>query len=161
MYQIETRLAAKNNKTFIIDAEDLEIASAYSWTVTPDGYVKSYIEKSRLDPLYTGKRERRVIYLHRLVMDANENELIDHISQDKLDNRKCNLRFANRSINALNSNKIKGIVPYRGVRLNKQKGKPYVASITINGKRKQLGLFNTAEEAHRAYLMAQERHINV
>lgn len=160
MYKIEVRLADKNNKEFIIDAEDLELVSAYTWSVTPENYVKTYIEKSRLDPSYTGKRERRVVYLHRLVMQATDDEIIDHISQDRTDNRKCNLRLATKSLNSLNSNKSRGAVPYRGVRLNKQKGKPYIASITVDGKSKHLGVFNNPEEAHKAYLKAQKEVIH-
>lgn len=155
-YNIEIRLTSNKGKTFIVDAEDLELVSQYSWTVSPEGYVKSYIEKSRLDPTYTGKRERRVIYLHRLVIGAQEDQIIDHISQDKSDNRKCNLRVATKSLNGLNSSSSKGKIPYRGVTENKGRGKQYVANIQVNGKRKRLGSFDTPEEASKTYLKAQK-----
>lgn len=148
-----------NGKEFLIDAEDVERISQYSWTVTPEGYVKTYLEKSRLDPTYAGKRERRVVYLHRLVMDAAEDQIIDHISRDKTDNRKANLRPATKSLNALNSKKTKSSTGYRGVLRDKQKGKPYSARITVNGKQIHLGRFNTAKEASKAYLTKQEELI--
>lgn len=160
MYQIEIRKASANGKEFLIDAEDQELVDMYRWTVTPEGYVKAYLEKSRQDPTYKGKRERKVVYLHRLVMNAAEGELVDHISQDKLDNRKTNLRVASKSINALNSDRAKGTSGYRGVVRNKQKGKDWQAKITINGKVKHLGRFDKPEEAHQAYLKAREEIIN-
>lgn len=139
-----------------LDPEDEAIASQYKWSINSDGYVKSWVEKSRLDPTYTGKRERRVIYLHRLVMDAKEDEIIDHINQDKLDCRKSNLRVATKSINALNSSKVKSTTGYRGVIRNKQNGKPYRARITVDGRQIHLGAFDTALEASKAYLTKQK-----
>ena len=44
---------------------------------------------------------------------------------------------------------------YRGVSLNKRTNR-YVADITFKGKRHHLGEFDTAEEAHDAYLKAKE-----
>ena len=44
---------------------------------------------------------------------------------------------------------------YRGVSLNKRTNR-YVADITFKGKRHHLGEFDTAEEAHGAYLKAKE-----
>ena len=72
---------------------------------------------------------------------------IDHINQDKLDNRFENLRLVTRQQNAFN-NKAKGYSWHK----NKNK---WQASIRLNGKLYHLGLFSTQEEARQAYLKAK------
>lgn len=148
-------IKSTNDFDIFINSSDLELISQYAWTVTKDGYAKKYLEWKQ-----DGVRKRKVVYMHRLIMDAKENQIIDHINQNKADNRRSNLRIASKSLNALNSHKAKGAVPYRGVRINKQKGKLFVATIAFDGQRKQIGLFNTAEEARDAYLAEQRRLTN-
>lgn len=147
-------ILSTNGKPILIDSEDLELVSQYAWTVTKDGYAKKYLEK-----LVDGKRLRKVVYMHRLIMDAKENEIIDHINQNKADNRRSNLRMASKSLNALNSHKVRSSTGYRGVIHNRQKGKPFKASIIVNSKSIHLGMFDTAEEAGLAYLTKQKELI--
>jgi len=143
-------ILSTNGKTILIDAQDLELVSQYSWTVTKEGYAKKYLEK-----LVDGKRLRKVVYIHRLIMDAKENEIIDHINQDKTDNRRNNLRLATKSLNSLNSHKVRSSTGYRGVLKNTQKGKAYKARITHKGRQIHLGHHDTPEEASKAYLTKQ------
>lgn len=145
------KIFSTNGKPILIDSQDLELVSQYAWTVTKDGYAKKYLEK-----LVDGKRLRRVVYMHRLIMDAKENELVDHINQNKADNRRNNLRFASKSLNSLNSQKVRSSTGYRGVIRNKQKGKPFKASIIVNSKSIHLGFFDTAKQAGEAYLTKQK-----
>lgn len=145
------KILSTNGIEILIDAEDLELVSQYTWQVTDGGYAKKYLESNE-----NGIRLRRVVYMHRLIMNAQENQLVDHISQDKLDNRKSNLRFITKSLNALNSNKTRSSTGYRGVIHNKQRGKPFLARITIDSKQIYLGSFDTPEEASAAYLAKQK-----
>lgn len=82
---------------------------------------------------------------------------IDHINLDKADNRWCNLRLATRSQNQsnvpchkLNKSGVKG------VHLQKDCGR-WVAYITVNRKRRHLGMFATKEEAIAARVEASLR----
>lgn len=138
-------LTTTNGHTFQIDEDDYDKVSAYSWTKPCDGYIKKYREK-----LENGKRIRWVVLAHRLIMNARSNEIVDHINGDTTDNRKVNLRVASRSLNALNTSKVKGAVPYRGVSFNKQCNR-YMARLTYNKHTEHLGFFDTAEEAAIAY----------
>lgn len=143
-----------NGHTYLVSDEDVELVQQYTWTRPKDGYIKKYLEKK-----INGKRQRRVILQHRLVSGAREDEIVDHINGDTTDNRRENLRITTKSINALNTLKAKGKVPYRGVFFNTQAGK-YVAGITVNKRRKHLGFFEDPLEASKAYERAQKEVLN-
>jgi hypothetical protein len=90
--------------------------------------------------------------LHRYILGiTNKNIDIDHINGDKLDNRKCNLRIATASENAVNSKmRVNNTSGYKGVFWHKHSGK-WMASITKNKKHIYLGLFESKHEAVKAY----------
>ncbi len=140
-----------NNKPIQIDDEDLGLVSQHPWTVASDGYAKKYFE------IWNGgkNRKRWVVHMHRLIMGAKKGQMIDHINGDTTDNRRCNLRFSNKSLNAINSNKVKSSTGFRGVVRNAQKGKPFMARIMLAGKQIYLGRYDTPEEASKAYLTKQ------
>lgn len=84
---------------------------------------------------------------------------VDHANGVGVDNRWVNLREATKSQNAANrgamrTNKIglKGVI--RVIRFGVAK---YEARIRVSGKQRHLGRFNTAYEAHQAYIVAAER----
>jgi hypothetical protein len=81
---------------------------------------------------------------------------LDHINEIKDNNRICNLRLATRQENNHNISKprIHNISGFRGVCWCKC-AKKWKSQIGINGKKKYLGIFNTAEEAYEAYLKAK------
>lgn len=86
-------------------------------------------------------------------------EQIDHLNRDSLDNRICNLREASDVLNQWNQIKPQknSNSGYRGVGWHKRTQK-WQARIGINGTRKHLGLFDTPEQAHAAYLQAKEKY---
>lgn len=69
----------------------------------------------------------------------NPEILIDHINMNKLDNRKENLRTANKAQNSMNretqSNNTQG---FRGISFDKRRSK-FRAYIKVNGKQIALG----------------------
>lgn len=79
---------------------------------------------------------------------------IDHINRNALDNRIENLRDVSRAVNVRNVDRPRrnSRSGYLGVVAHKQK---FQSAICVNGKRKYLGLFDTAEEAHNAYMQAK------
>lgn len=81
---------------------------------------------------------------------------IDHINRQRSDNRFSNLRLAdhylqkqNRGILTTSTTGLKG-----AFRNNRKCGKPFRSAIMRNGSRISLGTFDTAEEAHAAYVLA-------
>lgn len=96
---------------------------------------------------------RRYYAAHRLAWLYMTGEWpslqVDHINNDRADNRWANLRLATNSQNKANSPKrantsspLKGAFP---------RGGRWEAAITFNNKRRYLGLYATPEEAHAVY----------
>ncbi|MEH7209545.1 HNH endonuclease [Priestia megaterium] len=136
----------KGKKEFakaIIDNSDVELASRYKWGMDGHGYL-------------TTKVNGRYLALHQLLMNTkNTDYLVDHKDRNKLNNRRSNLRIANKSINTINTGIRKhnnsGIT---GVSFQKQSGK-WRAYITYNKKRIELGQFINKEDAIKARLEAE------
>lgn len=83
---------------------------------------------------------------------------IDHINRKPSDNRFCNLRQATRAQNLCNVGALStSSTGVRGVDFHKASGK-FRARIRFDGRRVELGLFESVEEARAAYARARERH---
>jgi hypothetical protein len=97
----------------------------------------------------------KTMRIHRLVAEAflenpQNKPCVDHIDNNRVNNRLENLRFATYSENTMNSSKYKnntsGVI---GVIFDMKCNK-WCARITINGKQKHIGYFKTLEEAKSA-----------
>ena len=123
----------------IIDLECIDIVKDYNWCINNYGYILN----------------KQVGLLHRFIMSCPDDMVVDHINHVKLDNRRENLRICTQQQNMMNSsvqsNNVSGIP---GVHWYKNRNK-WIAYITINGKRKNLGYFNTLEEAAEARRQAE------
>ena len=124
-------------KFAIIDAEDFEKTAAIRWCCNGYGYPVS-----------------RRYKLHRLILDAQASQHVDHINGNVLDNRKANLRFVTHQQNMRNlkkqeSNKVAYKSVYKGV--SKAKNNKWDARICVSNRRIWLGSFNTEIEAAQAY----------
>jgi len=81
---------------------------------------------------------------------------LDHINQDKYDNRITNLREATRKQNMQNVTRHKhNTSGFKGVAWHKQRNR-WRAYIFIDYKQKHLGLFETKEKANEARLDAEK-----
>lgn len=127
-----------------VDLEDFERVSAFLWRLRPDGYIQS-----------TYHDGTRIVHelLHRFVMRATPEQLVDHQDGHRLDCRKSNLRVITPQQNCFNRAPIngrewKGIYPH---------GRKWKARIKIDGQTVYLGSYETAEIAARAYDEAAKR----
>ena len=114
-----------------VDKEDYQMLIKYIWHISSNGYACS-----------------QKIRMHRLIMNAKEGEVVDHINGNTLDNRKCNLRICSQLENCrhkvkLSTNNKSGKI---GVHWKKSKNK-WVARIHINKKEKFLGYFDDINSA--------------
>lgn len=109
----------------------------YSW-YTKDGYVYGHVP---------GKNN---VIMHRFLMNAKTNEIIDHINGNKLDNRLSNLRISNPTLNGHNKTKKQNASSkYLGVSYIISK-KRFKAVITKDKKQYFIGTFVSEEDAAKA-----------
>lgn len=125
----------------IVDNCDYKRSSKYKW--------HAEISKDKLRVYARTDMNGKKVRLHRFIMDAKTNELIDHIGGNSttLDCRRKNLRRSNKSQNAANSKlSAKNTSGFRGVHFHPETGK-WRASVVINRKRKSLGLHESPQMA--------------
>lgn len=117
----------------IVDDDDYEWLMQWNWTA---------VQIHRKSGGYAMRHDRgKTISMHRLIMDAKEDEEIDHKDRCGLNNQRSNLRIATRRQGLSNRGVFKNNkAGYKGVTVWKGK---FQMNITAQ--------FDTAEEAARAY----------
>lgn len=119
--------------------EDKDIIMSHSWHINNRGYVAAGIN---------GK----YFLMHRFILNLKHEDglFVDHINQNKLDNRRDNLRLCSFADNLKNKPKyINNESGFKGV--NKRTESAFRARIRVNKELIRLGTFRTAEDAARAY----------
>lgn len=129
----------------IVDEDTFEWAKNFSWYLTGKGYVTRSVNRSIK------------FYLHKEVVGADTDSLVDHVDRNRLNNRRDNLRIVSKGANVQNTNRAIGSSGFRGVYYH-AKTVGYQASIMVNQKRLHLGLFKDKEDAAIAYDNAAITH---
>lgn len=120
-------------KFAIVDKDDYGFLMHWKWCFNAQGYA------SRSQHV-TGTRKPQIILMHRLILQTPEGIATDHANQNKLDNRRCNLRFCNNSKNAMNRDGRKNKTSkYKGVCWHKENKR---WRVTINANKHQIYVGN-------------------
>lgn len=140
--------------TTVIDAVDADLIPLKWRANGSDGNIYAGRTDNKL--LREGKSftqlMHRVILSRKLGRELLIDEHTDHVNLNKLDNRRSNLRLATREQNAHNRQyNRKNKSGYCGVTPYKDKWK---ASIQVDHKFTNLGVFDTPEEAAEVYRRA-------
>lgn len=108
---------------------------------------KWYAQRSAAGRFYAARGHGTL--MHREILPGASE--IDHINQDKLDNRRDNLRMADSRRNKANIKRRRDNTSgFKGVSWNKRRG-CWTADITSFGKHKCLGQFKVVSDAAKAY----------
>src|SRR5687767_3951310 len=104
----------------VIDAEDYERVSAFTWHAFRNSSGGWYARSSSLSRKNGGKS----MWLHRFIMNCQPDKQIDHRDGNGLNNRRANLREATPAQNSYNM----GVRPnsksgYKGVNLHSSHGR--------------------------------------
>jgi hypothetical protein len=137
-------LPLTQGRVALIDDADTALLSQWRWQWLPNRRGGYAVRQESVGG------QRRTIYLHRFLLEAEAGAVVDHINGNGLDNQRSNLRCVTRSQNMANRQAPARSIAYRGVYTNKR-GLPFRAQITRLGRDKHLGAFATAIEAARAY----------
>jgi len=124
----------EKGEEFYFDLEDYDLIKNYYWGYDTNDYICTCFDK-------------RILYLHRLIMNPLDDEIIDHINHIVYDNRKNNLRictisqnFYNKIITNRNTSGVKG------VSWNTKREK-WIAQINVDKQNIYLGSFGNFEDA--------------
>lgn len=133
------------NTFAMVDDEDFEYLNQWKWSPNDKGYV------------WSGDSANKKIRLHREIVKAPKDMIVDHINRNKLDNRKENLRICTTAENSRNR------TPYLNRKLPKGVSwiaheRRYYARICANYKNIFLGTFRTEFEAAEAYNVAAVKY---
>lgn len=125
----------------LVDDEDFDWLSQFKWISTK--------KKDRPYAMRFVRRGVKMLCMHRIIIDAPTDKLVDHINGNTLDNRKSNLRLCTNAENCRNAKKYKtNTSGYKGV---SAEGRRWKAGITFEQKKIYLGTFDIPQEAHEAY----------
>src|SRR5690606_12560496 len=133
-----------------VDDDDYEWLSQWKWCALVRKATKN---------VYAKRVEHRdgrpvTVYMHRVIAGAGSGESVDHIDRNTLNNQRANLRIVTHQENMMNlkvqrNNKT----GFRGVSWDKSRQK-WAASISHRKVKKNLGRYDTPEDAARAYDLA-------
>ena len=141
---------ANNKGVAIADATDYEYLRKFNWYLHTTGYARATITETR-----------KGVYMHRLLLNAKPGDQVDHISGNRLDNRRANIRMCTQSQNNANMNTpIHNTSGFKGVHWHMQrngKGK-WLAQIAVDGKNIYIGVFVDIKDAIRAYDTAARKY---
>ncbi len=132
----------------LVDIEDLGLVNQHNWFALPHGKTTYALTNIRA----CTASGHTLQGMHRIVMSFGYGDprQVDHINGDGLDNRRCNLRDADTQRNMANRTAVAGSSSrFKGVHRH-ELGR-WRAQISVDGKQRHLGLFDTEEEAARAY----------
>ena len=126
-----------NGGTALVDDKRWLELMKHNWQLSPQGYAHRCTK-------------HKTILMHRAVIGAKAGEIVDHINQDRLDNRRANLRLVSNQANSLNTKMNKrNTSGYRNVTFRKDTRK-WQAGAMRDRKFISLGSYATVELAHTA-----------
>ncbi len=135
-------------KVALVEDNDFDGLSLFKWSAMKN---RSTFYAFRKDG---GAKSGKNIYMHREILNAPKDTVVDHIDGNGLNNRRKNIRLVSHRENTSNRARNRRNPLSLGTSFRKAIGK-YTAQIKLNGRIKYLGSFDEQELAHEAYMTAR------
>jgi hypothetical protein len=131
-------IALTKGQHAIVDAADFAWLNRHKWYAVP----------CTTGPGYYAARGTggRTIFMHRQIMNAPDDMVVDHANRNPSDNRRCNLRLCTQQQNGCNRHTAVHSSRFQGVAYRKGDGK-WVAHIKLGRRSEQIGAFDDEVEA--------------
>ena len=139
------RIYLTQGKFTIVDDEDFQRLSRFKWHAQVRPYTSYAVREFSTG---YGRRRRKLIPLHRFILDAPDGIQVDHINGNGLDNRRVNLRLCTAQQNCANNRRVYSKSGYKGVYWNQC---VWQARLNHNGKLLYFGSYKSPIDAARAY----------
>lgn len=131
----------------LVDDEDYEMLAQYRWCVKACGSRLFYAVRA-----LAGNGGKQHVVMHRVLLNPLPGFDVDHVDGNGLNNQRSNMRVATRQQNIANKRiSSRNTSGFKGVSLHRASGKWQVFLRIPNGKNKNLGNYETREEAARVY----------
>lgn len=142
MKTIKARIKGELFADVLIDDEDYDLLSKFTWKINTSGHVQTI-------------RLGKTILLHRFVLGIdNPDIIVDHRDRVKINCQKYNLRVTDIKGNSRNRTSI-GKSGHTGVY---KVGNKYRARIKVDGRNISLGNYTNIEEAINARKQAELKY---
>lgn len=131
---------------FTVDQSDIDLIKYKKWRLSSKGYI------------VTGNctKTNPTTWLHRILLNPNDDEVVDHIDGNPLNNCRSNLRICKQSENVCNKTFMSSNTSdYIGVSFDKSRDQ-WASEIIFNKKKIHLCRWYTIEEAVCARYIAEK-----
>jgi hypothetical protein len=149
------KIITKSNHEILVDDDFFKKYGHLSWQLNSVGYARRTIRY---------KKKYRTLLMHRCVMNAQKNEIVDHINGNKLDNRRANLRICTQSDNLRNARKGKDNTSgFKGVwRDKRRKTRSWIAEVLgLEGEKIYLGSADTPQDAYKLIIEWNNTYLDI
>lgn len=139
---VAMKIPLTQGKEATIDSEDWDTVRPYSWRAAK--YVRKNGDLWYAQTIVRKHGKRLTLRMHRLILNAPPEQMIDHKDRDGLNNQKENLRFATPQQNSLNSQRARGKTGFLGVY---KVGNKYRVQVKVGKKNRTCGYYDTPWDA--------------
>lgn len=147
---MEIKLNTKNHGLVKIQIDSDDYAR-----LKADGLLEGLWVSKKGQHLYVQNRAKK--YLHRLIMNPEKGQVVDHINRDTLNNRKENLNNTSIGDNVRNQRRQSNKTGKTGVSIYPEDPSRFIVRIKEGGKYLHLGIFDDLDKAIKARQEAELR----
>jgi hypothetical protein len=133
---VPKEIKLNNGLVALVDDDCYQMLSGHTWYLTNSGYAATSVAKSH-------------VAMHRFIIGAKVGQMIDHLNNNPLDNRRENLAFTTSNRNNQNRCQAKKF-PFIGVGFVEKK-KMFSARMDVPKGKRLTKFFKTIEDAARQY----------